>query len=143
MNLIQAQRTIQGILGKNEIQILKITISSKKFLELFHGSGSNFLRKLKNGLYSLGGKTNREFFRNFSGFYLIYYSKDVTELFLVYDDSSSFSQIQLYARIKKLTGIDSNIEVVIHEEFLILLNTNPNMTQKMQCFGEFYSKKNS
>ena len=142
MNLIQAQRTIQGILGKNEIQILKITISSKKFLGSFHGSGSNFLRKLKNGLYSLGGKTNREFFRNFSGFYLIYYSKDVTELFLVYDDSSSFSQIQLFARIKKLTGIDSTIEVETTDEFHLKLNGNFNLLFSFQSFGKLYFRPN-
>ena len=139
MNLFDGHRKIELILSEKDIRILKITFPTKIFLENFSGSGSNLLRKLKNGLYSIGKVSNRTYFKDFSGVYLVDTNQVTTNYFLIFNNPHLYSCIQMNSRVKKLTGINTQIDELEKNFFNEIVQQNLSILYTLQCFGKFYS----
>jgi hypothetical protein len=138
MNLTKGQTLFKELLETPNLSFMKLTIPNQVYIDQFKGSPSDFLKKLKNGLYSLAGKTNREFFRNLSGCYLCNVSISHTDIFLIMDDISHLSPLQVNIRIKKLIGTSSTLHDITKSSFELEVLNTPNLLMSIQCFGDWY-----
>jgi hypothetical protein len=139
MSLKQVQRIDKYLNESNNLDAIRIKIPENRFQNYFSGSASLLFRSLKNGLHTFNKKTNREFFSGLSGVYFTYDDSEFFQMIILYENQNgSLDQEELIQRIKKLIGIDAEIEL---GDFLGFKNRILEMTRiksLTQLFGEAY-----
>jgi hypothetical protein len=96
---------------------------------------------VKNGLYSLGGQSNRSFFKDLSGVYFTLESNGIVEILIVYDTSIRIlNQLQLMTRLKKLLGLSVKIEIGGYNDYRSKILEILHIKRDVQPFGDFYFK---
>ena len=68
MNLQKEERILKRLDKISNLEVIYIVCKSPIFYKRF-SEVSKFFRSVKNGLYSTGGQTNRQFFKEISGVY--------------------------------------------------------------------------
>jgi hypothetical protein len=139
MPLVKEQRLIDTISSNPHIKAVRIITTSKNFNKRFEGSISLFFRTLKNGLNSLNGVSNRDFFKNLSGCYFSLEESDSFQIIILYDSSiTKLNHNQVIVRIKKLLGIDIVIEFGDYKDYADEIKKMVGIVRKTQTFGDFY-----
>lgn len=138
MNLLKEQRIFDKIKNNNNLKVVSIKTSSDNFNNRFD-SVSNFWKQFKNGLYSISNRTNRELFKGISGVYFSLQLNQEFQILIVYDTSKSIlNEIEIKARIKKLIGQNTQINLGVYEEYEQVINEILGVKQKVQPFGDYY-----
>lgn len=139
MPLLKEQKLIDTIKSNPKIKAIRIVTSANNFEKRFEGSISLFFRNLKNGLNSLNGISNREYFKNLSGCYFSLEETEIYEIIILYDSSiSELNQRQVIIRIKKLLGLDVKIEFGGYADYSDRIKEMIGIVRKTQTFGDFY-----
>lgn len=142
MPLIKEQKLIDSIKSNPNIKAIRVLTSSENFQRRFKGSISYFFRNLKNGLNSIGGVSNRDFFRNLSGCYFSLEEVNSFEIIILYDSSvKELNHSQVIIRIKKLLGLDTSIKFGDYSEYANRIKEMIGIVRKTQTFGDFYFNK--
>lgn len=140
--LIKEEKLIDTIKSNPNIKAIRIITTSTNFEKRFEGSIAFFFRNLKNGLNSLNGVSNREYFKNLSGCYFSLDESEKFEIIILYDSSiTQLNQNQTIIRIKKLLGIDIIIEFGDYPDYEDRIKEMIGIVRKTQTFGDFYFKK--
>jgi hypothetical protein len=136
---------LEKIKEKQDLIAVRVKTPTNRFNEKFQGNMSYFFRALKNGLYTLNGISNRVYFKGISG---IYYSllkgEELDIIFLIEPgEKKQLNNLQISTRIKKLLGIDTEVNVGKYGDFESELDKIASIKQKTQVFGDYYfSEKN-
>jgi hypothetical protein len=139
MSLSKGKRIIAAIRSNPNMRAISIKTTRDNFEKRMHGSPSLFFKKLKNGLNSINGMTNREYFRNLSGCYFSLEDTNNLEIILLYDSAiSNLKELQINIRIKKLLGLDIEIKHGTYAEFEHRITEMLGIVSKTQTFGDFY-----
>jgi hypothetical protein len=142
MPLIQDQRTLIKLKDNNNLEAIQIKTTTENFNIRFNGSISKFFKALKNGLASINGISNREYFKNISGSYFSLSDSEEFEIIIIYDTSvKKLNQLQVSTRLRKLLGIGIEINFGNYDDFAPRIVHMLGITRKSQTFGEYYSKK--
>ena len=143
MSLIQAKSILDTLKENKNLQVIQIITTNQNFENRFQGSISLFFRSLKNGLYTFQGVSNREYFRGISGVYYSLENLDRFEIIIVYDGTNkSLNPIQVVTRLRKLLGLDIEVNFGRFEDFEPRINEMISVRRKTQTFGDYYSNKN-
>jgi hypothetical protein len=119
-----------------------IGFPSRRMERYFNGSPSKFFRLLKNGLYSIGGVTNREFFSGLSGIYFSYMDSEKFEMLILYDrEKGDIDRDGMEMRIKKLAGIDAELTFGDGEQFVSRIAEMTSVSTRTQTFGSEYFER--
>ncbi len=144
MPLLKEQRLIDIIQSNPNIKAIRIVTTSNNFDKRFEGSIALFFRNLKNGLNSLNGVSNREYFKNLSGCYFSLDESNLFEIIILYDSSiSKINQMQVVIRIKKLLGLDVLVEFGNYLDYADRIKEMIGIVRKTQTFGDFYFNQKS
>jgi hypothetical protein len=142
MGLIKDQRIIESLTANPNIKAFRILTTNKIFEKRFKGNISYFFKTLKNGLNSFQSISNRQFFKNLSGCYFSLQSNENIEIIILYDESiTKLNRLQVNTRIKKLLGIEIEIEFGDFETYRFRINEMIGINRKTQAFGNFYFQK--
>jgi hypothetical protein len=84
--------------------------------------------------------SNREYFKNLLGCYFSFAGTETIEIIVLYDSSRSnhLNHIQIKTRIKKLLGLNTDIELGDYNQFSERILEMISIERKTQTFGEFY-----
>ena len=141
MPLIKEQRIIDSLKSNPNMKAIRILTTTKNFENRFEGSISLFFRTLKNGLNSFQSISNRDFFKNLSGCYFSLEDTNNFEIIILYDSSlSKLNKLQVITRIKKLLGIEIEIEFGDFDQYESRIKEMIGIVRKSQTFGDFYFK---
>lgn len=141
MPLLTDQRTLIKLKDNEQLEAIQIKTTTENFNERFDGSISQFFKTLKNGLNSFNGVSNREYFKGISGAYFSLSDGEVFEIIIIYDTSiKKLNQLQVITRLKKLLGLNIQIEFGTYDDFAPRIFHMLGITRKSQAFGEYYSK---
>jgi hypothetical protein len=134
------EQRINGLLeGNRPLGGIRIRVPQRRINNYFSGSPSKLFRMLKNGLYSIGGVTNREFFSGWSGVYFSRSDSNDFEMVILYDKEQGIPDTEeAIQRIKKLTGIDTEIELGDLEGFRERIDEITRIRTQVQLFGSAY-----
>jgi len=144
MPLLKEQKLIDIIKSNPDIKSIRIVTTSNNFEKRFEGSIALFFRNLKNGLNSLNGVSNREYFKNLSGCYFSLDESNLFEIIILYDSSvSQLNQRQVVIRIKKLLGLDVLVEFGNYLDYADRIKEMIGIVRKTQTFGDFYFNQKS
>lgn len=139
MRLIKEQKLLDTLKSNPHIKAIRVLTTSKNFNKRFEGSISLFFRTLKNGLNSLNGVPNREFFKHLSGCYFSLEETENFEIIILYDSSiTQLNHNQVIIRIKRLLGIDITIEFGDFADYEDEIKKMVGIVRKTQTFGDFY-----
>lgn len=142
MHRIKENLLFEKIKENKELKAVRIKTQTAIFHKKFNGSMSYFFRCLKNGLYTINGVTNREFFRGISGIYFSLEKEALLEIIIAFDENTkALNEIQVKARIKKLLGMESTIQIGLLEDFLEQIQEMFSIQRHTQSFGDYYFKK--
>jgi len=143
MPLIKEERIIDTLKANPNIKAIRVLTTSKNFDKRFDGSISFFFKKLKNGKNSFQSLSNREFFKNLSGCYFSLEEIEKFEIIILYDSSiSNLNHLQVTTRIKKLLGIEIEIEFGDFGQYESRIREMLGVVRKTQAFGNFYFRDN-
>jgi hypothetical protein len=141
MPLLTDQRTLIKLKENEQLEAIQIKTTTENFNERFDGSISQFFKTLKNGLNSFNGVSNREYFKGISGAYFSLSDGEEFEIIIIYDTSiKKLNQLQVITRLKKLLGLNIQIEFGTYDDFAPRIFHMLGITRKSQAFGEYYSK---
>ena len=122
----------------NNINAIRISMDAEKFNKIGI-SDSTLFRRLKNGLHSFNGVSNRNYFKNLSGVYFSIFSKSSYEMVILFDaDKSNLNRLQVITRVKRLLGIECNVEVGVYSDFEDRLKEIVSVARNSQPFGDYY-----
>jgi len=138
MSLNKEQRFLDNIKMNSNIKVISINTSTENFKKRFI-SISSFWKSLKNGMFSISNRTNREIFKGISGVYFSLQLKEEFQILIVYETSkTNLNEIEIKARLKKLLGMNTEIKLGVFEEYEETINDILGIRQKVQPFGDFY-----
>lgn len=138
------QKLIDRLRANPNMKAIRVLTTTDNFERRFDGSISFFFRKLKNSKNSIGSLTNRTFFKNLSGCYFSLEETDLFEIIILYDSSlSQLNQTQIVIRIKKLLGLNTQIEFGDFNAYESRIKEMIGIVRKTQTFGDFYFNKSS
>lgn len=141
MSLLKEQRILKILKENKNYEVIQITTTTENLQNRFNGNISHFFRSMKNGLYGLGGITNRQYFKELSGVYFTLEEAKNTEIIIVYDSTSnSLNEIQVVTRLRKLLGYDINVSVGRYVEYESRISDILKTKSRTQLFGDFYFK---
>lgn len=139
MSIQNEQKLISLLKKNNNLHIIQVITTNQNFENRFKGSISNFFRSFKNGLYSFQGVSNREYFKGISGVYFSKQDREVFEIIIVYETSkNTLNRIQIITRLKKLMGIDIQINLGLFEDYEQRIREIIEIKRKSQTFGNYY-----
>jgi len=142
MPLIKEQQLLSTLEKTPNLKAIRILTTSENFERRFDGSISFFFKKLKNSLSSIGGLSNREYFKGLSGCYFTLEESDNFEIIILYDSAvTNLNRIQVFARIKKLLGLNTKIELGDYFDYSDRIKQMVGIVRKTQTFGDFYFNK--
>ena len=140
MNLQKEERILKRLDKISNLEVIYIVCKSPIFYKRF-SEVSKFFRSVKNGLYSTGGQTNRQFFKEISGVYFSLENQNNIEILIVYDDSiKSLNHLQITTRIKKLLGLSISVEIGDYIQYSSKIQDFLKIRRRLQPFGEIYFK---
>lgn len=133
---------IESLRIKQNLLLVQVITTTENFEKRYEGSISYFFRCLKNGLYSLGGVSNREYFKGISGVYFSLEEGEEFEIIIIIDTSIKvLNELQIKSRIKKLLGYDAKINFGTYAEFEYRIKEMIGIKRKSQVFGDYYFDK--
>ncbi len=139
MPLIKEQKLIDTIRSNPNMKAIRVITTSENFEKRFDGSISFFFRTLKNGLHSLNGVSNRDYFKNLSGCYFSLEETETFEIIILYDANlNPINKLQAAIRIKKLLGLNIDIEFGDFLDYENRIREMIGIVRKTQTFGDFY-----
>ena len=142
MPLIQDQRTLIKLKDNNNLDAIHIKTSTENFNKRFDGSISHFFKTLKNGLNSINGVSNRDYFKGISGAYFSLSDSEEFEIIIIYDTSiKKLNPLQVSTRLKKLLGLNIEVSYGTYDDYATRIFYMLGITRKSQTFGEYYSRK--
>ena len=142
MPLIQDQRTLIKLKDNNNLDAIHIKTSTENFNKRFDGSISHFFKTLKNGLNSINGVSNRDYFKGISGAYFSLSDSEEFEIIIIYDTSiKKLNPLQVSTRLKKLLGLNIEVCYGTYDDYATRIFYMLGITRKSQTFGEYYSRK--
>jgi hypothetical protein len=135
----QAQR-IENYLSANlNLSAIYIRVPHSRIQKLFGGNPAQFFRILKNGLHSIGGLSNRKFFEGLSGAYFYMTTHESMEMVILY--KGAYPENQTRHRIKKILGIDVELEFGSVESFKSKIMDILDIKTQSQFFGDAFFEK--
>ena len=142
MSLQQEQRMLKALNENRNYHAIQIITTNQNFEDRYGGSVSAFFRSLKNGLYSVNGITNRDYFKGISGVYFSLEDLDNYEIIIVYDTTiKRLHKVQVITRLMKLLGYDIEVNFGPLDEYLSRINEMMGIRRRSQYFGDNYFKK--
>jgi len=142
MGLRKEQSVLDDIKNNKDTRIISIKTTSENFNNRFDGSISLFWKSLKNGLYSINKRTNREVMKGLTGVYFSLEMGNEFQIIIVYDSSyKKLNNLDTSVRLKKLLGLDIEIEFGTFPEFEKTIYTMFGIKRVIQPFGESYFNK--
>jgi hypothetical protein len=144
MPLLTDQRTLIKLKDNEHLDAIHITTTTENFNKRFDGSISQFFKSLKNGLNSINGLSNREYFKGISGAYFSLADSEEFEIIIIYDTTvKKLNPLQVSTRLKKLLGLNIEVTYGTYEDYAARIFYMLGITRKSQTFGEYYSKEKS
>lgn len=142
MGLIKEQRILENLKNNNNTLIISIKTTSENFNRRFD-SISNFWKSFKNGLYSIGNRTNRDVLKGLTGVYFSLELGNEFQIIIVFDSSiKSINNLDTSLRLKKLLGLKIQIEFGTYDEFEPAIKYMFEIRRKIQPFGDYYFNQN-
>ena len=135
----QAQRIENYLRSNPNSSAIYIKVPQSRNQKLFGGNPAQFFRILKNGLHSLGGVSNRVFFKGFTGIYFYMTTHESMEMVILYQ--GSYLENQTRHRIKKILGIDVELEFGGVESFKSKIMDILEIKTQSQFFGDAFFEK--
>jgi hypothetical protein len=141
MGLLKEQRLLTDLENNKNLKVISIQTTNENFNQRFDCI-SNFWRALKNGLYSINTRTNREVMRGLTGVYFSLEMVDEMQIIIIYDSSiKSLNHLDTSVRLMKLLGFDIRITYGTFEEYKPVIKQMFGIRRKIQPFGEYYFKE--
>ena len=138
MGLIKEQRVLADLKNNKNIRIISINTTTVNFNKRFDCI-SAFFKSLKNGLYSINKRTNREVMKGLTGVYFSLELGEEFQILIVYDSSvKSLNNLDTTVRLKKLLGLKIQIEFGAYDEFEPVIKNMFGIRRKIQPFGDYY-----
>jgi hypothetical protein len=137
--LPHTQRIENYLINNSQSDAIYLKIPNSRIQKLFGGNPAHFFRRLKNGLHSLGGVSNRTFFKGFTGIYFYISNLDTMEMIILYEGTYPYQETK--HRIKKLLGIDVELEFGKAETFKSKIEEIVQLKTQSQFFGDAFFEK--
>ncbi len=137
--LPHTQRIENYLINNSQSDAIYLKIPNSRIQKLFEGNPAHFFRMLKNGLHSLGGVSNRTFFKGFTGIYFYISNLDTMEMIILYEGTYPYQETK--HRIKKLLGIDVELEFGKAEAFKSKIEEILQVKTQSQFFGDAFFEK--
>ena len=137
--LPHTQRIENYLINNSQSDAIYLKIPNSRIQKLFRGNPAHFFRMLKNGLHSLGGVSNRTFFKGFTGIYFYISNLDTMEMIILYEGTYPYQETK--HRIKKLLGIDVELEFGKAETFKSKIEEIVQLKTQSQFFGDAFFEK--
>ena len=137
--LPHTQRIENYLINNRQSDAIYLKIPNSRIQKLFGGNPAYFFRMLKNGLHSLGGVSNRAFFKGFTGVYFYMSNLDTMEMIILYEGTYPYQETK--HRIKKLLGIDVELEFGKAETFKSKIEEIVKLKTQSQFFGDAFFEK--
>jgi hypothetical protein len=137
--LPHTQRIENYLINNSQSDAIYLKIPNSRIKKLFGGNPAHFFRMLKNGLHSLGGVSNRTFFKGFTGIYFYISNLDTMEMIILYEGTYPYQETK--HRIKKLLGIDVELEFGKAETFKSKIEEIVQLKTQSQFFGDAFFEK--
>jgi hypothetical protein len=137
--LPHTQRIENYLINHSQADAIYLKIPNSRIQKHFGGSPAHFFRMLKNGLHSLGGVSNRLFYKGLSGIYFSKSKLDTLEMVIIYE--GTYPQQETKHRIKKLLGIDVELEFGKAETFKSKIEEILQVKTQSQFFGNAFFEK--
>ncbi len=137
--LPHTQRIENYLINNSQSDAIYLKIPNSRIQKLFGGNPAHFFRMLKNGLHSLGGVSNRTFFKGFTGIYFYISNLDTMEMIILYE--GTYPHQETKHRIKKLLGIDVELEFGKAETFKSKIEEIVQLKTQSQFFGDAFFEK--
>lgn len=138
MGLLKEQRVLADLKNNKDIRIISIKTTNDNFNKRFDCI-SVFFKSLKNGLYAINKRTNREVMKGLTGVYFSLEMGEDFQILIVYDSSiKSLNNLDTAARLKKLLGLKIKIEFGTYDEFEPVIKNMFGIRRKIQPFGDYY-----
>jgi hypothetical protein len=141
MLLNKDQRTLLKLKENQNLEAIQIKTDVANFNKRYDGSISQFFKKLKNGLNSVNGISNRQYFHGINGAYFSLADTEGFEIIIIYDSSTKkLNRLQLATRLKKLLGMNIELTYGTYDDFANRIYYMIGITRKTQLFGDYYAK---
>ena len=137
--LPHTQRIENYLINNSQSDAIYLKIPNSRIQKLFGGNPAHFFRMLKNGLHSLGGVSNRLFYKGLSGIYFSKSKLDTLEMVIIYE--GTYPHQETKHRIKKLLGIDVELEFGKAETFKSKIEEILQVKTHTQFFGNAFFEK--
>lgn len=137
--LPHTQRIENYLINNSQSDAIYLKIPNSRIQKLFGGNPAHFFRMLKNGLHSLGGVSNRKFYKGLSGIYFSKSKLDTLEMVIIYEGTYPYQETK--HRIKKLLGIDVELEFGKAETFKSKIEEILQVKTQSQFFGNAFFEK--
>jgi hypothetical protein len=137
--LPHTQRIENYLINNSQSDAIYLKTPNLRIQKLIGGNPSHFFRMLKNGLHSLGGVSNRTFFKGFTGIYFYISNLDTMEMIILYEGTYPYQETK--HRIKKLLGIDVELEFGKAETFKSKIEEIVQLKTQSQFFGDAFFEK--
>jgi hypothetical protein len=135
----QAQRIEKYLSTNPNSNAIYIKVPHCRIQKLFGGNPAQFFRILKNGLHSLGGVSNRIFYKGLTGVYFYITTHESMEMVILYN--GAYPENQTRHRIKKILGIDAELEFGGVESFKSKIMEILEIKTQSQFFGDAFFEK--
>jgi hypothetical protein len=141
MSLNKDQRTLLKLKDNQNLEAIQIKTDVANFNKRYDGSISQFFKKLKNGLNSVNGISNRQYFQGINGAYFSLADTEGFEIIIIYDSSTKkLNRLQLSTRLRKLLGMNIELTYGTYDDFANRIYYMIGITRKTQLFGDYYAK---
>ncbi len=137
--LPHTQRIENYLINNSQSDAIYLKIPNLRIQKLFGGNPAHFFRMLKNGLHSFGGVSNRLFYKGLSGIYFSKSKLDTLEMVIIYE--GTYPHQETKHRIKKLLGIDVELEFGKAETFKTKIEEIVQLKTQSQFFGNAFFEK--
>ncbi len=137
--LPHTQRIENYLINNSQSDAIYLKIPNLRIQKLFGGNPAHFFRMLKNGLHSFGGVSNRLFCKGLSGIYFSKSKLDTLEMVIIYEGTYPYQETK--HRIKKLLGIDVELEFGKAETFKSKIEEILQVKTQSQFFGNAFFEK--
>lgn len=139
------RRIITQMRENNNLNAVYIKTSSQNFNTKFSSSISLFFKTLTNSKQSVGGVSNREFYKSIKeggGVFFSLYDRKDFEIIIVYERTEgNVNELSWKVRIKKLLGINTEIQFGTFQDYENKINDMVGIVRRSNKFGSYYRKK--
>ena len=139
------RRIISQMRNNENLKAVYVKTSSENFEKRFSSSISLFFKTLTNSKQSVGGVSNREFYKSIKeggGVFFSLYDRKDFEIIIIYESKDyNVNELGWKTRVKKILGLNTEIQFGTFQDYEKKVNDMVGIVRRSNKFGSYYRKK--